>query len=534
MKKSNFFLISLNASILVLPILSISCKSDEIYASSDISNINDTFKEEQIKIYDLLNRNDETTKQIKDYINENPIIQITAAGKVNDNSFNQMTWEAISSFSKLADIKTSTYKETKTPSPAEMFQAYSDALNKNYKIWILTGWSQEQFFAEWIKIPFYRNKFYENKIKVISIDWDVNKYLCDVNENGESIPWGTGISLNFKTQESSFLIGYSVSKFLAEKYPGEENKHKRILNNSAGADASGSTNFNYGFVEGIRTWNDEQLTNDTKVSHNIYKDDSKVFLETTYIDNNPLTRNDFTLSIKGGGTQIFKENAPTIIMPVAGDWSRTAANIIKEGNNKEQWVVGVDSNMAISYGKTYESYFITSSEKRIGIATFKALCFLMGISQTLNDPDLYPNSTDISWKINFQEDVIEQIVISDTSKELNKVENMSVNGGIELGFVGASASTLSNSDDAKKFDQIVLETEKKFFTGTDAESQKTLLRNNVDEVALKAYDVAKTSNNIQEYDQAVFNLKNVVYGEMTAGNKSYFNMIIDEINKWLI
>ena len=45
----------------------------------------------------------------------------------------------------------------------------------------------------------------------------------------------------------------------------------------------------------------------------------KVFLNTTYIDNNPLTRNDFFLSVKGNGDQIFKEQAPSIIMPVAGD-----------------------------------------------------------------------------------------------------------------------------------------------------------------------------------------------------------------------
>ena len=48
-------------------------------------------------------------------------------------------------------------------------------------------------------------------------------------------------------------------------------------------------------------------------------DNQKVFLNTTYIDNNPLTRNDFTLSVKGNGDQIFKGSAPSIVMPVAGD-----------------------------------------------------------------------------------------------------------------------------------------------------------------------------------------------------------------------
>ena len=45
---------------------------------------------------------------------------------------------------------------------------------------------------------------------------------------------------------------------------------------------------------------------------------------------------------------------------------------------------------------------------------------------------------------------------------------------------------------------------------------------------------AKKSRNIKAYDKAVFNLKNVLYGEMNVGNVSYFNMMIDEINKWLV
>lgn len=255
-------------------------------------------------------------------------------------------------------------------------------------------------------------------------------------------------------------------------------------------------------------------------------DNQKVFLNTTYIDNNPLTRNDFTLSVKGNGDQIFKGSAPSIVMPVAGDWSRTAANIIKESNKKdEQWVVGVDSNMAISYGKTYSNYFITSSEKRIGIATYKALCFLSGISQELQIPDLYPNSTDTSLVMD-----LEKNVIIDPSKDplaSNNTVNMSVNGGIELGFVGASPSSISNPELAKRFDAIVDAAQEKFFGPNGS-------LHNVDTTALQTFKEAKKSGDIKAYDQAVFNLKNVLYGEMTVGNVSYFNMMIDEINKWLV
>lgn len=524
MNRKNFFLISLSAPVLILPITSIACKSDQIYASTDISNINKEFSQYQNQIHELVSINNEKGNAIRQFIQKNPIIQITAAGKINDNSFNQMTWEAISIFSNLVGVNTSTYKETNTPSPAEMFQAYSDALNKNYKIWVLTGWTQEQFFAEWIKIPFYRQKFFDKKIKVISIDWDVNKYLCDINSDGTKTQWGTGISLNFKTQESSFLIGYAVSQFLAEQYPGEQNKDKRILNCSAGADASGSTNFNYGFVEGIRRWNDEQKTNDTKVSHNVYMNNQKVFLNTTYIDNNPLTRNDFFLSVKGNGDQIFKEQAPSIIMPVAGDWSRTAANIIKENNKKDQqWVVGVDSNMAISYGKAYSDYFITSSEKRIGIAIYKSLCFLSGISQELNISQLYPDSTNTILKINLDQNII----IDPSNSFTGTPTNMTINGGIDLGFVGASPSSISSLELANKFDAIVEATTKKFF------GENGILKN-VDPTLLKKFEEVKVSGNIEEYNQALFELNNVLYGEMSANNASYFNRMIDEINKWLI
>ena len=206
-------------------------------------------------------------------------------------------------------------------------------------------------------------------------------------------------------------------------------------------------------------------------------------------------------------------------MPVAADWSNTAANIIKETNKlDQQWVVGVDSNMAISYGPTYAPYFITSSEKRIGIATYKALCFLLGISQTLSLPELYPNSNETNWIINLESTKIEQ----------NSVEsNIVVNGGIELGFVGASPSTLSNKEDAKRFDAIIKETKNKFFGENSSEN----LLNTVDQALLAKYNEAKLSDNIAEYNLAVFNLANVLYGEMNANNKEYFNLVVSEINK---
>ena len=104
---------------------------------------------------------------------------------------------------------------------------------------------------------------------------------------------------------------------------------------------------------------------------------------------------------------------------------------------------------------------------------------------------------------------------------------MVVNGGIELGFVGASPSTLSNEEDAKSFDAIIEETKNKFFGENSSEN----LLNTVDQILLAKYNEAKLSDNIAEYNLAVFNLANVLYGEMNANNKEYFNLVVSEINK---
>lgn len=503
-----FGILSGTISAIIAPTFSMACISDNILAKTNISEVQTYFSSEvREQIYQEVQSNE----ILRDYILNNKIIQITTAGKVTDNSFNQMTWEAISEFSRNVgfNLDMSSYKETKSMSTNEIHQAYSDALNKQYKIWVLTGWQHSSFFQSWIQIPVYRQKFKEQNIKIISIDWDATQI--------SELDPGTCISLNFRTQESSFLIGYAISQYLNEKYPDDPTK--KIVNTTAGTDTAGSTNFSYGFLEGIRAWNNEQTDETKKIFSNVYKEDSKVFLETTYESNNPLTRNEFTLSITGQGKEIFKEQAPTIVMPVAADWSNTAANIIKETNKlDQQWVVGVDSNMAISYGPTYAPYFITSSEKRIGIATYKALCFLLGISQTLSLPELYPNSNETNWIINLESTKIEQ----------NSVEsNIVVNGGIELGFVGASPSTLSNKEDAKRFDAIIKETKNKFFGENSSEN----LLNTVDQALLAKYNEVKLSNNIAEYNLAVFNLANVLYGEMNANNKEYFNLVVSEINR---
>ncbi len=80
---------------------------------------------------------------------------------------------------------------------------------------------------------------------------------------------------------------------------------------------------------------------------------------------------------------------------------------------------------------------------------------------------------------------------------------MTINGGIDLGFVGASPSSISSLELANKFDAIVEATTKKFF------GENGILKN-VDPTLLKKFEEVKASGNIEEYNQALFELNNVL------------------------
>ena len=83
-----------------------------------------------------------------------------------------------------------------------------------------------------------------------------------------------------------------------------------------------------------------------------------------------------------------------------------------------------------------------------------------------------------------------------------------------------------NTDDAIRFNTIIKDTKNKFFN-----DPTTNLLHTVDQKLLAEYNKAKLSNNITEYNNAVFKLANVLYGEMSANNKEYFNLLVSEINK---
>ena len=61
-------------------------------------------------------------------------ILITAGGKINDRSFHQSAWEAISKFSKEIGNDNNAFYETKAVSDDQQFDAYDFALKKGFKV----------------------------------------------------------------------------------------------------------------------------------------------------------------------------------------------------------------------------------------------------------------------------------------------------------------------------------------------------------------------------------------------------------------
>ena len=83
-----FGILSGTISAIIAPTFSMACISDNILAKTNISEVQTYFSSEvREQIYQEVQSNE----ILKDYILNNKIIQITTAGKVTDNSFNQMT-----------------------------------------------------------------------------------------------------------------------------------------------------------------------------------------------------------------------------------------------------------------------------------------------------------------------------------------------------------------------------------------------------------------------------------------------------------
>lgn len=546
MKKSLFSIFAI--STVISPIaLTISCSENEKYTSSDIGGLNNYFnhnEKENKKLIDQANKirkgNDVDAKNI---LNQKTIL-LTTGGAVTDQSFNQSVWEAMSKFSKEINNDENTYLETKVISQAQANISYDYAISNGYNIWILTGFQQGDLLTNWLKIGQNSNRFKRNNIKVISVDWFINK------ETELLIKPGQVLGLNFRTQEASFTTSYAASKLLKEINEEDSEKYqskKTYFNSFAGGDFSGATNFNYGFYEGLRQFNDDESG---KNSPWFARSTSPIELDTTFASTID-SRAKVEKEVNGGGNS---KELPQIIFPVAGSLTANTIDIVK-AKNKGQWVIGVDSDQSLVF-QSDKHLLLTSAEKRIAIAIYKALVTMYGLSNF--DEKIMEGFLPKDFSINMKTGLIQ--------KDFNGSlfgENYNVNGGYKEGFVGVSKSTLdpkltfkNNKTYAARFDEIVEETWSEFF-GNEKQKGRFLIPVGTgnglmpNDKLIEQYNdpnegisfVLENEKNKSEWGNKEWNerlkksieittsLKNVHVGYMTAKNKdNYFAPMVAIIN----
>ncbi|WP_391591508.1 BMP family ABC transporter substrate-binding protein [[Mycoplasma] cavipharyngis] len=333
---------------IISPIVLAACANSQRYINTDVANIK-TYADSQNQIFEQAKKD----KKIKN----SPITLITDSGIVTDNSFNQSLWEAISRVSVQAGINNSGYQETTKSN--DLPQQYNLALNDK-KIWVLSGFGQQEKFKEWLKVPANKKSFVEKKIVVLAIDWDFK------DNNTEFMPQGQGISLNYKTEQSAFIVGYATAAYLAAKYHNEETK--RVVSGFGGGNFYGVTSFLSGWLAGIGYWNHNNTDINDPAFTNAKNKKVKFNQDTIILD----TGFSETTAVKQKVTALVKEKTPQVVLPVAGTLTGTTLNAIRDS----QTVIGVDSNQALAF-PAFKNKFFTSIEKRVGLTAYRVLSALL-------------------------------------------------------------------------------------------------------------------------------------------------------------
>ena len=280
---------------------------------------------------------------------------ITAGGVVNDKSFNQSAWGALELYASQAGIKkgdgTIDYRET--TSDNELPTMYDQAIDSGYKTLVLTGFQQGTIFENWLKKANNEQKFIESKAIIVGVDWDGTKI----------IPKGQFFGLGFKTQEPSWVVGYAAADYLTTSGIAPH------LSSFGGGVYDGVTDFNNGFLQGMLDWNKNNPTKQVKF-YSGNEQASSIDLSTGFADT-PETIAKINNIV---GTN---ENAPQIILPVAGTLTTTTLDNIKN-KNSQQMIIGVDTNQSLAFPNDKDKFF-SSIEKKVGVAVYKALVLLSGI-----------------------------------------------------------------------------------------------------------------------------------------------------------
>ena len=478
-------------------------------------------------------------------------IMITATGIINDSSFNQSSWEAISKFSQEVGNNANAYYENKVFSDANLFNAYDYAVSNNFKFWILCSFQQENTFAEWIKVAKNKERFLKNETVVVAVDW----FPADDSKGPFAEIKGHILGLDFRTQDGAFITAYAAAQLLKEinaadlADPNVEDKRfpseKTFFNTFGGNDFAGVTNFNYGFYEGLRQFNQDNITNG-----------ENYLIRTT----EPIELNTgFSLTNEARAAidrQLNNKDRPQVIFPVAGGVAAGTIDRVKE-KNFNQWVIGVDTNQALAFPAD-QGHILTSVEKRISVAVYKALLNLYDLSYDEEKTSILKDGFHFN----------EQRLLVDQNGQL---ANFKFEGRFSDGFIRNSASTLNSNltfvpqnaqtpiTYAQRFDQIVEQKWIEFFgdpedptiigrlatpIGQSTNDGKPGLKPSENVIAdfnqamqqwIDLVDPAKnpvlSAAQINANSQKVLALQNVAFGYMNKKNlQNYFEPILKIIN----
>ena len=493
-------------------------------------------------------------------------ILIAAGGKRTDQSFNQSVWEAISKFSMEVGQPDNGFYETARIADDEQFNAYDFAIAKGFKFWILTGFYQEGELGRWLLKGNNTARFLANQTIVITVDWYPDDDP-DAAGNGNPIKAafqrikGHILGLNFKTQESAFVTAYAAARLLSEIHADDPRlfpSGQTYLNSFGGGDFAGVTNFNYGFYEGLRQFNEDMMAG------TIFPNQAKYFIRASApveLSTGFALTNAAKAAVERQVDGTPGQMPPQIIFPVAG--SLTAATIQRvRAKNQGQWIIGVDTDQALAFPNERDS-LLTSVEKRIASAVYKALITLYGLTYT-DAVNLLPPA----YQLDDQRVIHHQ----------GHLSNFNSVGGYDRQLVGVAPSTLSAQlvfqkrqnragkplTYAQRYDALVAATQQSFF-GSDGQSGRLYQPlSDVQHHGLKPPDeviadfnralktewpIIKDRDGLSPgdpngwaNDQAraqavqanivkVMALKNVAFGFLTAANQeNYFMPIVKMIN----
>ncbi|AFX74018.1 ABC transporter xylose-binding lipoprotein [Mesomycoplasma hyorhinis SK76] len=331
-------------------------------------------------------------------------VLLTAGGTVQDKSFNQSIWEAVlEHYDQIEKTTNLDRVSQETNNQSELIGKYKNFLNGNKNVWILTGFQQGQEFPKFLKQTDSNGKKYsdllaEKKVIIVAVDWDLSK------EDKDLIKAGHFISLLYKTEEAGFIAGYASSKFLAYKFPNDE--EKRTIAPFGGGHGAGVTDFIAGFLAGIAKYNNDNPTAKVTIS------DNNINIDTGFISN------DKTATFINGIV-----NKSSLVLPVAGSLTSSVVDAIKKSNKDTKYLIGVDTDQSKIFSPA--TVFFTSIEKHLGRTIYEVLT------------DIWLKKEDSKFLGSFR------------SFKLTNPANATVYKGISDDFVGVSNSTVADADKVK-------------------------------------------------------------------------------------